>query len=593
MMTLENFESYVPYKILQRGMEYFEEGRVYGQEETDDGEWHAEVEGTETYEVEVLLCDNDVVSTYCDCPFDGDICKHVVAVLLAIREELEKIKNSAFYRKKNHPIIRKMKEEAENVDFEEEDEDDERMDNKDEKLSVLLDKLEPEQIKSFMEKYAKMHPKFITELSEFIEKQSLDSTRNYWSELTEIFMTSERVYRSRYDHYGSHDWFVILYKTEALFDDLEKELEKGDYETVLDVAVHFLELFDEEFDDGLLYGEYDMGHLCDRAGQMILQTIGDYRVSDKKQQQKITVLKQLAEHSVAGDYDYIDFKSLFVQATVKTESEENAIKMLDEQIAASVKDYDKLQYVEMKLDLLRDLGKDEDVVKTIQQFIHLPEIRKHVVDGLIMSNQYDEALRLINEGIVIANKMKHPGTAKSWEEKKLEVYEWQGNKDKQRDQCRLLFISYQGSRDYYHKLKKLVPIDEWKSFLNQMIDEAKISPDSFSVSTLADIYVEERDGERLYNLLASMRGSRLNMLDEYAYRIKGSHSQPLLALYAREIQSYAAGNTGRNHYERIGKSLICMQKLNGGKTATKQLAAELLQKYRNRPAMREILSKFV
>lgn len=50
----------------------------------------------------------------------------------------------------------------------------------------------------------------------------------------------------------------------------------------------------------------------------------------------------------------------------------------------------------------------------------------------------------------------------------------------------------------------------------------------------------------------------IKMLDKYAYRIKGSHSQPLLALYATEIQSYAAGNTGRSHYERIGKSLICM-----------------------------------
>lgn len=169
--------------------------------------------------------------------------------------------------------------------FDEEDEDDGRMDNKDGKLSVLFDKLEPEQIKSFVEKYAKMHPKFVTELSEFA-KQSLDNARNYWSELTEIFMSSERVYRSHYDRYGGHDWFVIIYKTEALFDDLEKELEKGDYETVVDVAVHFLELFDEEFDDGFLYGDYDMGHLCGRAEQMILQTIGDYRVSEKKRQQK-------------------------------------------------------------------------------------------------------------------------------------------------------------------------------------------------------------------------------------------------------------------------------------------------------------------
>lgn len=51
--------------------------------------------------------------------------------------------------------------------FEEEDEDDGRMDNKDGKLSVLFDKLEPEQIKSFVEKFRQYYIKGGAKMKEF------------------------------------------------------------------------------------------------------------------------------------------------------------------------------------------------------------------------------------------------------------------------------------------------------------------------------------------------------------------------------------------------------------------------------------------
>jgi hypothetical protein len=56
--------------------------------------WTAEVEGSDLYTVEIKLNNGEIVSWECDCPYDyGDICKHVVAVLLYIRDN-----------KKCHPV---------------------------------------------------------------------------------------------------------------------------------------------------------------------------------------------------------------------------------------------------------------------------------------------------------------------------------------------------------------------------------------------------------------------------------------------------------------------------------------------------------
>jgi uncharacterized Zn finger protein len=91
-MNINNFEQEIDAKILARGKEYFADGLVDELEERDDGHYEAAVEGTDDYTVTVLLKGNgDIDRLSCDCPYEfGDVCKHEVAVLLAIRDEIKK-----------------------------------------------------------------------------------------------------------------------------------------------------------------------------------------------------------------------------------------------------------------------------------------------------------------------------------------------------------------------------------------------------------------------------------------------------------------------------------------------------------------------
>ncbi len=81
-MTLDNFETLIPEKIIQRGLDYYLDGTVQNVEQIDEGIFRGIVRGTEKYEVTVCLTRKTIDNYRCNCPYDwGNTCKHVVAVL--------------------------------------------------------------------------------------------------------------------------------------------------------------------------------------------------------------------------------------------------------------------------------------------------------------------------------------------------------------------------------------------------------------------------------------------------------------------------------------------------------------------------------
>lgn len=71
-------------KSFARGQEYYREGAV-SEVIRRGNRVTAEVEGSEHYEVTVVLDDGEVDEAHCTCPFDWDgYCKHIVAVLLKL-----------------------------------------------------------------------------------------------------------------------------------------------------------------------------------------------------------------------------------------------------------------------------------------------------------------------------------------------------------------------------------------------------------------------------------------------------------------------------------------------------------------------------
>lgn len=80
-MTINNFEQIIDTHLLERGLQYYQEGNILTIEQIAQGLWEATVAGTENYEVMIEIFDNRIVGNSCSCPYDlGKYCKHQIAI---------------------------------------------------------------------------------------------------------------------------------------------------------------------------------------------------------------------------------------------------------------------------------------------------------------------------------------------------------------------------------------------------------------------------------------------------------------------------------------------------------------------------------
>ena len=81
----DKLENVFEYQIIERGKEYYKEGRVLFLEKIDE-RYFAVVGGKELYVVIIKYdSENNKTYVYCSCPCDY-VCKHICAVILSIRD---------------------------------------------------------------------------------------------------------------------------------------------------------------------------------------------------------------------------------------------------------------------------------------------------------------------------------------------------------------------------------------------------------------------------------------------------------------------------------------------------------------------------
>jgi hypothetical protein len=88
-VSLQEFgEAFEPW-ILERAKNYWQEGKIDSLEIAESGYCHAQVVGTEEYDVDIRLRDDVVMSVACTCPYVTSVfCKHVGAVLFELQSRL-------------------------------------------------------------------------------------------------------------------------------------------------------------------------------------------------------------------------------------------------------------------------------------------------------------------------------------------------------------------------------------------------------------------------------------------------------------------------------------------------------------------------
>lgn len=595
MITLDNYENIVPYKILMRGKEYYAKDAVSDLEEVSPGEWTANVFGTDVYSVEISMDGDEIDSWYCDCPFEGDICKHVVATLLAICDQRKKISRSVFSKM---PIEVDKVTQAENYSEEIDNTVDFSQVNVD--MKQCLSFIDTHELSQFVCEYASTNRAFKNAfLKRFIAREISTSSKkkDYKAEIQKIFTSPYCRGRSRYyDRYNDseHDWETVFNKLETLLEKADFFLKMDSLDNTIAIALQTLRSIGENYTDDLLYDD-DMcaPDCCEQAGELIQKVIKHPKATQQQKTDILQELCQIAKISIYRDYDIFDVDELMMQINLAILPAEKSLELIDKLLEEKKDSSDLPQWVLRKVDLLLKQKEQGKADETIRQYLYLSEIRKMEVEKLMSDCRYDDAIRLLDEGIEIVAKEGYKGRIEEWLTLKLKIYEMTDRTSERIATCRQLFVLGMDKLDYYHKLKALVPGNQWKRFLDEMMKETEFCSYFFLGDNVeAEIYVEEKDDARLFHLLSSAEYDQLEALMRYAHHLKNTHSEQLIAIYNSLLVNYAEQKIGRKYYEYIVKVLLCMQKLNGGKQAVAKLVQEFRTVYKRRPAMMAELKIF-
>ena len=459
--------------IFQRGEDYYEDGLVEELDETAPGIWCAVVAGTMDYETEVRIKDGEIVSWDCDCPYDGYICKHVVAVLLKLRNE-----RSAFseYEEVESNVESVVPEERTVGPFD-------GAANLSDKVSLLTDK----QLRDFVGRYAQKDAAFREELLGTVVEKQLSGTPD----------TYRREVRK---HICYANIYGILEKGQLL-------LEAGRMDAAAAIALQTLESFADEYE----YYDYTDSEsvdpdVCENAGALILEIIDDSRTGDGLKRFIAEELDRISWMEVYTDYDIFDMDALVADVSERVLPKEDVLKMIDAHLSTE-SEYRLADWVRRRVTLLTGLGRVKDAE--------------------------------------------------------------------------------------YRRLKKLVSADEWPEYLDRLIDHTKLCDySSYAHCSQAEIFKEEKEYDRLLNLIANLRpDSRLEALMRYSEVLKDMYSKQLLGMFVPLIKDYAEKNVNVKAYPYVVQVLRQMRRLNGGPEAVSGLIALFRQKYIRRPRMMRELDK--
>ena len=570
MLTLQNFDNQISGSILDRGKQYYKAGAILEIEETNDGLWHAEVEGSEFYSVEIQIHKNNTIGECsCDCPYDDGICKHVLAVLYAIREE------------KTIPIVVAKAKASKKLSFE-----------------GLLAKISLKEYKEFAKKYASQNKDFKTALElAFADK---DDTIDFGKKYTEAL--------KRIIHKHSDNGFVSYRGSFALSNDIsnllanaEDLLQKGNFRDAFVIVTAVL----KEMMDVITYCDDSNGNIGGKVlGTIVL--LGNIAASapvSLKEEVFSFLLTELNNtvYYKYGDFGYEMFEILERLATDLSKSEEflNYIDTQVLQLTGKYDDYRKNFFNTRKIEFFKATGNHAEVEKLIQQNIEIVEVRQGEVNKFIDKKDFVKAKTLIKDGIAIAKEKGHPGTVTQWEKELLRIAVLENDIELIRHYARYFAFHRGFIKQYYNQWEATFSADEWIGTIENHIDETikriikdhernkgKLwyNPNPPILSEIAPVYIEEGFWDRLLELVK--KETDLDVILQYNSFLSKYYPAELLAIYLPAFELSGDKASARNQYANLVRKMKkVIKEMPQFKVQIVAIASRLKSKYKHRPAM--------
>lgn len=548
-MNLNNLKKNVAAKLYKRGLDYFEQGFVEGLTEDAPNRFHARVSGTRNYDVSVNLTkDGTIVGSYCTCPFESDsLCKHEVAVCLAIRE----------YREVNGSTA---------VDV--------LMELKSLKKGELLEILE-----ELVEKQPAVHL-YLTE--KFTDSGSMNEDK------------ARRIIRksvSRASRSGFIEWNRVdqaLEGVEEVLDYIEGLNSQQDAEQIIRLRL----LVIAECTRILLIADSSSGTIGSVVYES-LEKIDETLAQWPEEVDEATVDDMLAllyPHILfAIEQDITDASAYLADAVLQWNKRGDfADKFYDfiESVIVSKEmqnksyEYEEEQFRIFQLRILQEKGNQDAVDAFYVKHRRYPAVRKSQTVQALVEGEFERVIELCLESESLDANL--PGLVHDWKKLRLAAYEGMGKTGE------VIDLSFQfalgGEEEYYVKLKNVVGPEQWPEKLDALLAEMKNS--SRGLPLYLKILIEEKRFEELLDHcrtdVSAIEHLHPHLLADYPHEVN--------EIYTNYIYQQIERASNRKAYWTVCQKIKKFKKALGAEPAA-VLIEELKFMYPKRTAFLDELEK--
>ena len=594
---LVRLPEYVNPKIFDRGLDYFRNDFIEPPERVSEHKWVTRAMGRRVYEVSLTFNPEGDDEWHCDCPFDGPVCKHVVAACFAVLQVAgdkypgiaragDLYKLPAF---ESRLIIDQLFEVIDNEEL----------------IGFLRGKLEQDhQLASVFES------EFLYRLPE--HQKSERYRRIVSKEVRSAFNNRQFAEYPEYRDFEDMDMLSdqLMNQTDWLLDLSKKHREENRPEEALLIAKAILEevpvSLEELIEDGNDYYELpDADGLMESAAEELCKIVESGN-EELKNNLFDSIWNMFPDEKLhIGDVPDHLLRAMGLSATDASRVErylQLLDRLTDEFRNGEQSFIGEHQVQEIKIGYLQHLGREKEAVEVMLSMKDDPKFCLMLVRYYIEKKHFAEAKQLSAEGLKKADEgdrmtisLEDDGSqSTTWYKLLYEIAEGENSPTDMRTWLgKLIFDDYRHMK-WFREYKKTWPEAEWPRELEKIIAKQKKRKDVFHVDhLLAEMYIEEKLFDRLEEMLRDEAGNPdgFNSICVFAPKMADMRPEGAGNVMQQAIEAYAAENVGRKYYRDIANQLRAMIKWRGGRERARRIVRRLIEEYPTRRAMKEELEQ--
>lgn len=532
-MTLE-FEREFNSKIVQRGFDYYKQGKVKKVKIKDDYVG-AIVKGTVDYHVAISLQNGKIDDMDCDCPYfyDHDECKHIVAVLYYLNDKMELKKDD---------------------------------------IKGILNKINEKELKSFLEIIIKndenIYDMFRRRFASYFPKVS---AREYKRKI----MNAIKEAGGRDGFIDYQEGYEYTHKMYGFITEASQLVDNKDYETAFTIIKIILDSIPDTDIDGSNGEVGDVAYSCTEVITKIL----DEAPKDDKTIKDIFdyVALELETHNL-NNYG-IELDELILQFIENDIFLNECEKVLLKAIKGCTNDkwyrYHKRYYLEYLETLYDKTSDDVKRLNLIKDNLDVDKTFRKYVDILMDEKDTNE---IINK--LLKYREKYPQHKKYISDKLLEIYD-KTTKEYKNELYNAFFDYDKYNFDKYIQIKSLYSKDEWQNERINII--SKIDKDNIGI--LSKIFVNENMIDDLFELVKDTY-----MINTYEDYLLPKYRDEVIGKHIETCMKKLKFASNRSVYREIAGNLSHIKKLDIKKKYINDFITYIKKEYSNKPALMDEIS---